>query len=93
MAACVPCELFVFFPLSKCLEGRLRSCVSHRQLGLMAQHVFMWGVCEGYCSLGLGSSCFQAAGRLQALKTLFILSLADGAAQGSRFPTPILARG
>lgn len=83
MAACVPCELFVFFPLSKCLEGRLRSCVSHRQLGLMAQHVFMWGVCEGYCSLGLGSSCFQAAGRLQALKTLFILSLADGAAQGS----------
>lgn len=41
MAACVPSELFVFFPLSECLEGRPRSCVSHRQLGLMAQHVFM----------------------------------------------------
>lgn len=41
MAALFPCELFVFFPLSKCLEGQLRSHVSHRQLGLMVQHVFM----------------------------------------------------
>lgn len=41
MAACVPSELFVFFLLSECLEGRPHSCVSHRQLGLMAQLVFM----------------------------------------------------
>lgn len=27
MAALFPCELFVFFPLSKCLEGQLRSHV------------------------------------------------------------------
>lgn len=82
MAASVPSELFVFFPLSKCLEDRPLSCVSHRQLGLMAQHVFMWGVCEGYCSLGLGSSCFQAVGKLQTLKTLFI--------QQSREACPLL---
>lgn len=86
MAAQVPCELFVFFPLSKCLEGWLYSCVSHRQLGLMAQHVFMPGVCEGYCSLGLSTSCFQAAEKLKALKTLFILILTARGAQGRRFP-------
>lgn len=41
MAAHVPSELFVSFLLSECLEGRPHSYVSHRQLGLMAQHVFM----------------------------------------------------
>lgn len=29
-------------------------------------------MCEGYCSLGLGTSCFQAVGKLQALKMFFI---------------------
>lgn len=71
------------------LAGGLPPCVSHRQLGLLAQGVFMWGVCEGYCSPGLGPSCFQAAGKLQALKTLFILSLAVRAAQKLVFlPAP-----
>lgn len=69
---------------SKCLEGRPHFCVSHRQLGLMARHVFMLGV-WGLLFSGIGHFLLLAVGKLQALRMFFIQQPREAC------PTPFLS--
>lgn len=88
MAACLPSELFVFFPLSKCLEGRSLLCQS-QAIRANGSPCLYGGRVWGLLFPGIGHFLFPGSWKTPGSENTLYSPLADCTAQGSRFPTVV----